>query len=788
MGSNPFKGFAGIGKVSAFWLPLRGERNTPALFLDKQRPLHRYGACFCFDSVDIRRAPCYTTSKTGGADAHSALLRERGMDWANKRRVSQRQSEGCEGMEGILSAALVFTYTDGAVRTLPFDLEAPALALDDGRTSCRAERTGRGEWKAVYTLTLRALESVPLRAVDLTLRFGPALMEGEPLLFQNSLTTNGFVDVRPFAKGEGLLCRDVLGVQNGERRLHAAFLTVDRFLTWFRLLPDGLRLRFHMENKPLTPGEDYRLERFALDTAHTTPDFLALYARSMADAYHVRTDKPIPTGWCSWSIFYSGLTEQKVLDVSDGMRRHFGDKKLNLVQLDDSWQTFETFSGDWSPHAERFPRGLAPVAEQVNRDGFDFGLWLAPTLVGDESPLVTERPELLLHDTDGGLVTTLLGGRNIYTLDLGKPEALDYLHEVFTRCCEQYGSVYFKLDFLIFSLFRGFVGEQEDNWLSFSGDYAAAVYRRAMQTIRDAVGPDRYLLACGATVSENLGIFDGSRVAPDIIIEGDQAPEHWPMLRDCARNLLLRGFYNGVWFWNDPDGVVVRDYDCGDQYSPGWHEARFWATACAFSGGSLLLNEQPDKVGPARLRLFEEILPPLGRAAQPLDFYEQPGPTISRIDCDGKTLACVYNPDDRRGDRTLPLDKLGFAGDCIVLDCWEKRVCGIYRGEMPIRSMPAHSANVYLICPLPQEPAALGATGNLYMGVDTVEAAYRDGKLCVRADEAVSRCRENDLLLWLPAGFTLPGEREFSDPRGCVLRLRGLSAGETLLEPGRVQS
>lgn len=689
-------------------------------------------------------------------------------------------------MDAMKSATLIFTYTDGAVRALPFDLDAPAQTLDDGRTGCRAARTAQGAWAAVYTLTLRALESAPLRAVDLTLRFAPALLEGEPLLFQNNLTTNGFVDVRPFAKGEGLLCREVLGLQNGERRLHAAFLTVDRFLTWFRVLPDGVRLRFHMENKPLAPGEDYRLERFALDSAHSTPDFLALYARTMAETYHVRIDQPIPTGWCSWSIFYSGLTERKVLDVSDGMRRHFGDKKLNLVQLDDSWQTVETFSGDWQPHPGRFPRGLAPVAERVRRDGFDFGLWLAPTLVGDASPLAAERPGLLLRDAEGNPVTTLLGGRDIYTLDLGKPEALDYLRAVFTRCCEQYGSVYFKLDFLIFSLFRGFVGEQEDNWLSFSGDYAAAVYRRAMQTIRDAVGPDRYLLACGATVAENLGIFDGSRVTPDIIIEGGQAPEHWPLLRDCARNLLLRGFYNGVWFWNDPDGVVVRDYDCGDQYAPGWHEARFWATACAFSGGSLLLNEQPDLVGPARLRLFEEILPPLGRAAQPLNFYEQPYPTVSRIDCGGKTLAGVYNVDDRRGDRTLPLAALGFAGDCVVLDCWEKRVCGVFAGEMPIPSMPAHSANVYLLCPLPDAPAVLGSTGNLYMGVDTVRAHWQEGSLYIQADEAVERNRASDLLLWLPAGYTLPGERVYDDARGCVLRLRGLSAGQTVLTPARV--
>lgn len=88
------------------------------------------------------------------------------------------------------------------------------------------------------------------------------------------------------------------------------------------------------------------------------------------------------------------LTMERVLeDVDDA-------SQLGIDQfvLDDGWQN--TF-GDWVPHPDRYPDGLAALHAKLEEKDIIFGIWIA-TLANDaDSEIANRRPEWLVLDEAG---------------------------------------------------------------------------------------------------------------------------------------------------------------------------------------------------------------------------------------------------------------------------------------------------------------------------------------------------------------------------------------------------
>jgi alpha-galactosidase len=70
--------------------------------------------------------------------------------------------------------------------------------------------------------------------------------------------------------------------------------------------------------------------------------------------------------------------------------------------LDDGWfkgrRNDKMGLGDWTPDAERFPEGLAPLIAHVESLGMDFGLWVEPEMVNPDSDLYRAHPDWVLRD------------------------------------------------------------------------------------------------------------------------------------------------------------------------------------------------------------------------------------------------------------------------------------------------------------------------------------------------------------------------------------------------------
>jgi alpha-galactosidase len=77
--------------------------------------------------------------------------------------------------------------------------------------------------------------------------------------------------------------------------------------------------------------------------------------------------------------------------------------------------------------------------------------------------------------------------------------------------------------------------------------------------IREAIGPDAYLLGCGAPILPSVGLVDAMRVGPDIAhhyepMDGDLSQ---PSQRAAAQNSRWRAWQHGRFWVNDADCLVA---------------------------------------------------------------------------------------------------------------------------------------------------------------------------------------------------------------------------------------
>lgn len=676
-------------------------------------------------------------------------------------------------MENISKIILKYTYTNG-------DTETKIVNLSGEEDVCSQYINAKIKTVAKSSVSetaieLSAVEEKPLKWFDVEFFLTSKIATPELYMYNNATISNDWVNTFPFEKAKELITRDVLTLENKEngRTFGVGFVTAERFWAYMKSRPWSITLRYSMEDKPLKKGETYTMERFIFGEGVETKAFLEGYADRVAEIYNIDLSKKlIYSGWCSWSCFYKGINEENITRVTEEMDGCFGEKKTRLVQLDDGWQIGPTsFPGIWKEDLEKFPGGVRKMADLANSKGMDFGLWLSPFLMAESSPFREELKHMELKNSRNV-------HRNINALDIAKPEMLERVKNIFKWCSEDLKSDYYKLDFLILSLRRE--GAVED-FVTYEEDYSVAVYKKALKTVRETIGDDRFMLLCGAPLLESAGIFDGTRIGSDIAWgRSKAAPTGWTIVRNCIVNTMLRYFYHGKVFINDPDGVILRDTNVArDGYDATYSETRAWSTATAMSGGLILENDVPGTLSESRKQLFEDILPVYGKAAQPLDFYQQPYPTIAYIPVDENTkLVSAYNFGDKIDDIKLPIEKLGFEGDTLVVKCWEREIAGIHCGEYTEADTLPHSGFVYLLKKCPDVPCALYVDCNVYGGVDMIEQSFGGKKLTVKANEKLGMCKNRNLYVYAPAGFECEGEIVLETEKGRVYKACELVPGK----------
>ncbi len=616
----------------------------------------------------------------------------------------------------------------------------------------------------VWQPVLTARTAAKLTELRLELVLPDMPWDDELYYFSNVRFTNDVAYVKRWAEKKDDAARDMLLLKNkaADALFAAGMVTAHRFFSELRFCEGGLTVYTDMEGKALVPGAEYRLERFILMTdGEGDFAFLERYAATVAKVNNARPARDIPVGWCSWSRYYHDVNAESLCRAVNSTGKYLSALGANIFQIDDGWQIDHTFPGKFVVDEKKFPEGLDVVMQAARENGMDFGLWLAPLIISESSRYFDELKPMTID-----YVTSGQPGQRTYPFDPENEAFQKFLYEEFAALTKRYNVRYYKLDFLVFAWRNMMTGER----IYGKSDYMMALFRRSLQTIRDAVGPDVTLVACGSPILECAGIFDVTRITCDIIWgQEPDSPSYWEIMHWVVKTVLYRYFYNGVVFVNDPDGLVIRDQDVGDGFDCTWAEARLWATVVALSGGSMLVNDIPDELSPARRSLVTALAPPLGAAARPVDLFETPVPSAAVTQYGEHRFVGRFH----FGDTLAPAERFAAADfgleQALVIRSWDKKVLGVVDTVEGTVRRP-HSAELYHLQPVPADPCFLYADGHIFGGVNLYTACVENGAWHIERTGEVDL--DGALYGWIPAGQPVTGTPVAEVPGGTVVKIR----------------
>ncbi len=439
---------------------------------------------------------------------------------------------------------------------------------------------------------------------------------------------------------------------------------------------------------------------------------------------------------------------------------------VEYVQIDDGYQAD---IGDWTTVNEKFPHGLAWLAERIRERGFKAGIWLAPFLVAESSATYREHPDWVVRDGEGRpVIASTNWNRTSYALDCTHPDAQAWLEELARTMVGDWGFQYLKLDFIYAGAVEGVRHDRRST--------RAQAYRRGPEALRRGAG-DAFLLGCGAPVGPSVGLVQGQRIGPDVAPfwrlplhiqdEVREPTESVPAAENAIRNTITRAWTHQRLWLNDPDCLLVRD----SETSLSLDEVRFLATAVGLSGGMLLLSDCMPKLPPERLEIAQLLLPPYERSAVPLDLFERSLPRLFELTVERPFeqwwLLGVFQWEDAPADVTAPLPDERVH----VYDLWEERYFGVHRGGLVLRAMGPHSAKLLSVRRAVERPQVVSTTFHFSQGGVELEGVRFDagrGALTVALTRPAKS--EGEVVIHVPRGYR---ERALeSDVPGIAMRRR----------------
>lgn len=433
-------------------------------------------------------------------------------------------------------------------------------------------------------------------------------------------------------------------------------------------------------------------------------------------AYYQPFDKtrfPLPpSGWCTWYYYYPRITATEVKRNAKWISENLKDYGAQFVQIDDGWQGGKR---DWTTiNQERFPDGMADVAAYIKSVGLTPGIWLAPHGQSNEA-VVKQNPGVFLLKPDGTSASETWEGK--FLVDPTTPEAHTYLKNLFTKLCD-WGYDYFKIDGQPIVV-REY--QSKKSFMKNPVDDTNGLYRKTLESIRQTIGPERYLLGCWGIPIEGVNIMNGSRTGGDIVLG-------WGGFQVALRAVMQYYYQHNIVWYADPDVMVLRSPLTMDQ-------ARVWATLQGLTGQALMATDRMMDLSEDRVEMLRRVYPAVD--IRPLDLF--PSERNKRI-WDLKVnhlgrrydVVGVFNFDETTMEQMyLKWADLGLPTNrpLHVFDFWNKEYLGAWEAGITVDVAPT-SCRVLTVLPSTGQIRLISTNRHITQGwVDLMEVNYnRTGK------------------------------------------------------------
>ncbi|WP_117235262.1 alpha-galactosidase [Vibrio maerlii] len=189
--------------------------------------------------------------------------------------------------------------------------------------------------------------------------------------------------------------------------------------------------------------------------SYTTPELYASYSQKginglrKANHGYVREhllnfdeSKPRPVHLNTWEGIYFDHDPDYICEMATQAAQIGVERFI----IDDGWfkgrDHDKAALGDWILDRKKYPNGLTPVIEHVNKLGMEFGIWVEPEMFNPDSDLFRAHPDWLL--TAEGYATPT--GRYQYVLNLQNQDCFDYLYKCLDELLSENNIGYVKWD------------------------------------------------------------------------------------------------------------------------------------------------------------------------------------------------------------------------------------------------------------------------------------------------------------------------------------------------------
>jgi len=365
---------------------------------------------------------------------------------------------------------------------------------------------------------------------------------------------------------------------------------------------------------PLSPGQRMILEDLLIMAGEDPWQLLEAYADLVGRCHPVEMPRAIPVSWCSWYPYRLGVREEDVLANAKIAETRLKPLGMSIIQVDLGWQRGHLPSA--FEENEQFPHGLGWLAKRLRSLGFRLGVWIAPLAISEFDPLIREHPEWVLGGEGGEMLSV---GEwfwephgKIFGLDLTHPGARGWLSDK-TRSLAERGVQYLKADFLSVAGGSSLRVRHDENIVAGGGSEALRLGMEIMREGMKALDRSALLLNCSGPELPGTGSFPLLYACNDT---GNTGYVGWDHHRqNYGMNLAGHLFKHRRWGIIQPSCLCVGP--------PGTiEEARLRATATFMSGGQVDVGDDLTTLPEDRWEVLFSTLPPLGRAAKPLDLFE----------------------------------------------------------------------------------------------------------------------------------------------------------------------
>ncbi len=464
----------------------------------------------------------------------------------------------------------------------------------------------------------------------------------------------------------------------------------------------------------LKPGREAEMHWLLIAAGKTESSLLNVYTGTVAGMYNLQPVKsPPPTVYCSWYFYTLNLNEKYLEQELTAIKQR--NIPVDVFQIDDGWMdNYGQFEAD----PGKFPRGMKAAADLIKKFGITPGIWACPFVIEVDSPVLEKYPDLMQRDAEKKPIIYDTSLNHCYVLDPTAPGAIDYLRELLTKL-KSWGYTYFKLDWL-----RAIYEFSSVRFRDPSVNRAAA-YSIAMKAIREILGRNCYICACGGLSDPgNFGTVDALRTCKDVrgIWRGPEEISKSGALIHIKQN-ILRNYVN-KFYHSDPDASQIRirkerffetERKCVGVYQSEGHytdEEAFTIVAQQYAcGGLVMISERFPELQEKRLALLRKVAPSCGvNPAEILDFDNPDCPSLFLTEVTPQCpslevwwLLSACNWEDKSRKRRIFLDHNMIPGNtnCFaVFEIYTQQFHGIFsRKDFMELLIPAHGTRVLRLTP-----------------------------------------------------------------------------------------